>query len=58
MAVNSGAELQSKGRELIRHFQTQGTPVMIGMKIIFIVSLILVVPHLQSTGSFLYKINE
>lgn len=30
MAVNTGAELQSKGRELIHHFQTQGTPVMIG----------------------------
>ena len=31
MAVNTGAELQNKGRELIRHFETQGTPVMIGM---------------------------
>ncbi|CAB3986148.1 Hypothetical predicted protein [Paramuricea clavata] len=30
MAVNSGAELQNRGRELIRHFETQGTPVMIG----------------------------
>lgn len=30
MAVNCGAELQNKGRELIRHFETQGTPVMIG----------------------------
>ncbi|XP_028397469.1 ufm1-specific protease 2-like [Dendronephthya gigantea] len=30
LAVNSGAELQNKGRELIHHFQTQGTPVMIG----------------------------
>jgi hypothetical protein len=31
MAVNTGAELQNKGRELLRHFQTQGTPIMIGM---------------------------
>ena len=30
MAVNTGAELQNKGRELLRHFETQGTPVMIG----------------------------
>ena len=28
--VNTGAELSSKGRELAMHFQTQGTPVMIG----------------------------
>ncbi|XP_038055556.1 ufm1-specific protease 2-like [Patiria miniata] len=28
--VNSGAEIASKGRELALHFQTQGTPVMIG----------------------------
>lgn len=28
--VTSGSELQSKGRELARHFQEEGTPVMIG----------------------------
>ena len=28
--VNSGAELANKGRELVRHFSTQGTPIMIG----------------------------
>jgi len=28
--VNSGAELAEKGRELSRHFETQGTPIMIG----------------------------
>lgn len=30
MFVSSGADLSSKGRELQHHFQTQGTPVMIG----------------------------
>ena len=30
MFVNSGAEMRSKGRDLLHHFQTQGTPVMIG----------------------------
>ena len=29
--VSSGAEMASKGRELAVHFETQGTPVMIGM---------------------------
>lgn len=30
MYVGSGAELEGKGRELAKHFDTQGTPVMIG----------------------------
>ena len=30
MSVTSGAELASKGRELMVHFQTHGTPIMIG----------------------------
>ena len=30
MFVNSGAEIRSKGRDLQHHFQTQGTPIMIG----------------------------
>ena len=30
MYVNSGAEMATKGRELLHHFQTQGTPIMIG----------------------------
>ncbi|XP_023930998.1 ufm1-specific protease 2-like isoform X1 [Lingula anatina] len=30
MFVSSGADLGNKGRELAHHFQTQGTPVMIG----------------------------
>ncbi|KAK3696703.1 hypothetical protein QZH41_013050, partial [Actinostola sp. cb2023] len=30
MFVNSGAEMASKGRELLHHFETQGTPIMIG----------------------------
>ena len=29
--VSSGAELASKARELLDHFKTHGTPVMIGM---------------------------
>ncbi|EDO35356.1 predicted protein [Nematostella vectensis] len=28
--VNSGADMASKGRDLLHHFQTQGTPIMIG----------------------------
>lgn len=30
MFVNSGAEIASKGREFLRHFDTQGAPIMIG----------------------------
>jgi len=30
MFVSSGAEMSSKGRDLMHHFQTQGTPIMIG----------------------------
>ncbi|XP_064609418.1 ufm1-specific protease 2-like [Liolophura sinensis] len=30
LSVNQGADLAYKGRELANHFQTQGTPVMIG----------------------------
>ncbi|KAA8497753.1 putative Ufm1-specific protease [Porphyridium purpureum] len=30
MHVSAGAEMESKGRELMQHFQQQGTPVMIG----------------------------
>ncbi|GBG86739.1 hypothetical protein CBR_g41805 [Chara braunii] len=30
LTVSSGADMPTKGRELARHFQTQGTPVMIG----------------------------
>lgn len=40
MAINSGAELQNKGRELIRHFETQGTPVMIGKYNLFILNTV------------------
>jgi len=31
--VTSGAEMASKARELAKHFETQGTPVMIGRKL-------------------------
>jgi len=30
LSVNSGEEMGQKARELIHHFRTQGTPVMIG----------------------------
>ena len=30
LSVSSGEEMTAKGRELIHHFKTQGTPVMIG----------------------------
>lgn len=30
MNVSSGRDLASKGRELANHFDTQGTPVMMG----------------------------
>ncbi|KAJ7363357.1 Ufm1-specific protease 2 [Desmophyllum pertusum] len=30
MFVNTGAEMRAKGRDLLHHFQTQGTPIMIG----------------------------
>ena len=30
MSVSSGGELTSKARELVEHFKTEGTPVMIG----------------------------
>ena len=31
IAINSGEELSERGSELIYHFKTQGTPIMIGM---------------------------
>ena len=30
MFVSTGAEMRAKGRDLLHHFQTQGTPIMIG----------------------------
>lgn len=30
MFVSTGAEMRTKGRDLLHHFQTQGTPIMIG----------------------------
>lgn len=30
MFVSTGAEIRAKGRGLLHHFQTQGTPIMIG----------------------------
>lgn len=38
--ANSGSELQSYAPELVHHFQTHGTPIMIG-KVIFIVFIYL-----------------
>lgn len=34
MFVSSGEELGSKGQELLSHFRTQGTPIMIGKSLI------------------------
>ena len=31
LSVSAGAELASKGRELAQHFDTEGTPIMIGI---------------------------
>ena len=36
MNVSSGAELANKGRELAEHFDTQGTPVMIGAVCVYL----------------------
>lgn len=30
MFVSTGAEMRTKGRDLMHHFETQGTPIMIG----------------------------
>ena len=30
MFVSTGAEMRAKGRDLMHHFETQGTPIMIG----------------------------
>ena len=35
LMVNSGAEMANKARELAVHFQTQGTPIMIGKHVAF-----------------------
>lgn len=35
MSVNSSDELCSRGDDLLRHFKTQGTPIMIGNLIVF-----------------------
>ena len=32
LSVSTGDEMTSKGRELVHHFKTQGTPIMIGMR--------------------------
>ena len=32
--VSSGSELANKGRELAQHFDSQGTPIMIGKKVL------------------------
>lgn len=38
--VSSGEEMSSKGPELVNHFETQGTPVMIGIFIFLTIPLI------------------
>lgn len=37
IAINSGEELSERGSELIYHFKTQGTPIMIGMWITLLI---------------------
>lgn len=41
MYVSSGEELAERGSELLMHFKTQGTPIMIGIaSLIFIINYI------------------
>ena len=37
LSISSGEEMPSKGRDLVHHFKTQGTPIMIGklLRILF-----------------------
>eukprot|EP01135_Chromosphaera_perkinsii_P004935 Nk52_evm2s305 gene=Nk52_evmTU2s305 len=49
MHVSTGSDLSSKGRELVQHFETQGTPVMIGGGVL--AHTIIGVAHNPLTGS-------
>lgn len=54
--VSSGEEMGSKGPELVNHFETQGTPVMIGGGVL--AHTILGVDYNQQTGSLKFLILD
>ncbi|CAJ1052337.1 Ufm1-specific protease 2 [Xyrichtys novacula] len=56
MFVSQGSELGSKGRELANHFQTEGTPIMIGGGVL--AHTILGVAWSQTTGQIRYLILD
>ncbi|KAL3878114.1 hypothetical protein ACJMK2_030486 [Sinanodonta woodiana] len=56
LAVNSGAELASRGRELAAHFSTQGTPIMIGGGVL--AHTILGVDFNEVTGDIMFLILD
>ena len=56
ISVNSGADLGDKGRELVHHFKTQGTPVMIGGGVL--AHTILGVTWNSDTGDISYLILD
>ena len=55
MFVNSGSELEDKGRELATHFQIEGTPVMIGGGVL--AHTILGVDFNDKTGQIRYSLR-
>lgn len=56
MHVDSGAELASKGSELAYHFDTQGTPIMIGGGVL--AHTILGVDYNNETGDLKFLILD
>ena len=54
--VSSGADMPSKGRELAQHFQTQGTPIMIGGGVL--AHTILGVDYNEVTGDLKFLILD
>ncbi|KAH3840575.1 hypothetical protein DPMN_114025 [Dreissena polymorpha] len=56
LSVSSGAEMSSKGRELQSHFQTQGTPIMIGGGVL--AHTILGVDYDEVTGNIAFLILD
>ncbi|KAM3938211.1 ufm1-specific protease 2 isoform 1-T1 [Leptodactylus fuscus] len=54
--VNQGTELASRGRDLVTHFQTEGTPVMIGGGVL--AHTILGVNWSETTGEIKYLILD
>lgn len=56
MSVASGGELAQKGTELAMHFETQGTPIMIGGGVL--AHTILGVDYNQTTGELKFLILD